>query len=223
MGRFGQKELDDLLKYVRKEQIMMIGGFDADIYELKTELPGYIMEKKNRKVLYCSLSKEKAVLASEDGLVESEKLIINDTPGLSIEDLRDVCLRQCAGWKLPEIIIIDDFALMTGFKNKTCTRIRELQSILNFLRWMAVELNIAIIIFVHFGRNHTKRMPELKDFNQYGAEIWKLAGSIVLAGRTPTWQNSEDEMMQCLVMYEVEVEATEKVRWASFYNLEEES
>ncbi len=212
MNYFETSELESMVNYMCRGQVGVIGGFDAESHNLRTELTKYISVQKRQKVLYCSLSKEKAALKREDGLEISDFLQINDTPALAIESLRNELLLLGEKYKLPQVLIIDDFLLMGGTKKST--RMEEVQSILNMLRWMAFELGISIVLFTYFGRNRLNRLPELSDFREYG-NVLSLVDTVVLVGRTTGLYGNEE--MQSIVVYRAERKMTEKERSARFH------
>lgn len=212
MNYFETSELESIVNYMCRGQVGVIGGFDAESNNLRIELTKYISVQKRQKVLCCSLSKEKAALKREDGLEISDFLQINDTPGLTIESLRNELLLLGEKYKLPKVLIIDDFILMGGTKKST--RMEEVESVLNMLRWMAVELGISIVLLAYFGRNLLNRLPELSDFREYG-NVLSYVDTVVLVGRTTSSCGNEE--MQSIVVYRAERKMIEKGRSARFH------
>ena len=82
--------------------------------------------------------------------IESAELFIDDTPGLSIFDLRAKCRRLVSQHGV-KIIIIDYLQLMQG-SSKGGVREQEISSISRSLKSIAKELNIPIICLSQLNR-----------------------------------------------------------------------
>jgi len=100
-------------------------------------------------------------------------IYIDDTPALSVFELRAKCRRLVAEKKI-ELIIIDYLQLMVGGveNNKNGNREQEISHISRSLKGIAKELNIPIIALSQLSRNversQTKR-PQLSDLRESGA------------------------------------------------------
>lgn len=101
-------------------------------------------------------------------------IYIDDTPALSIFELRAKCRRLAAEKKI-ELIIIDYLQLMTGQdrNNKNGNREQEISHISRSLKGIAKELNIPIIALSQLSRNVERqansKKPQLSDLRESGA------------------------------------------------------
>ncbi|MBH75623.1 MAG: replicative DNA helicase [Flavobacteriales bacterium] len=102
--------------------------------------------------------------------IENAELFIDDTPGLSIFDLRAKCRRLVSQHGV-KIIIIDYLQLMQG-SSKGGVREQEISSISRSLKSIAKELNIPIICLSQLNRGvelRTDKRPILSDLRESGA------------------------------------------------------
>jgi len=106
--------------------------------------------------------------------LENAPLFIDDTPALSIFDLRAKCRRLVAQHNV-KIVIIDYLQLMTaGSDNRGGgNREQEISSISRSLKSIAKELNIPVIALSQLSRNVETRggnkRPQLSDLRESGA------------------------------------------------------
>lgn len=104
--------------------------------------------------------------------LENAPLYIDDTPSLSVFDLRAKCRRLVAEKKV-EIIIIDYLQLMTGGSSKSSgNREQEISQISRSLKSIAKELSIPVIALSQLSREVEKRptkRPMLSDLRESGA------------------------------------------------------
>ena len=112
-------------------------------------------------------------LNSKVGFLEKAPLFIDDTPSLSIFDLRAKARRLSSQHKI-KLIIVDYLQLMTiGSNNKTGNREQEISTISRNLKALAKELDIPVIALSQLSRavetrGGTKR-PMLSDLRESGA------------------------------------------------------
>ena len=105
------------------------------------------------------------------GLIDA-KLYIDDTPALSIFELRAKCRRLKAQFNI-ELVVIDYLQLMAGSSDKMGNREQEISNISRSLKSLAKELSIPIIALSQLSRavetrGGTKR-PILSDLRESGA------------------------------------------------------
>lgn len=105
--------------------------------------------------------------------LESAPVFIDDTPALSIFDLRAKCRRLVAQHKV-EVIIIDYLQLMTvGAGNKAGNREQEISTISRSLKSIAKELNVPVIALSQLSRavetRSGSKRPLLSDLRESGA------------------------------------------------------
>jgi len=112
-------------------------------------------------------------LNSKVGFLEKAPLFIDDTPSLSIFDLRAKARRLSSQHKI-KLIIVDYLQLMTtGSNNKAGNREQEISTISRNLKALAKELDIPVIALSQLSRavetrGGTKR-PMLSDLRESGA------------------------------------------------------
>jgi len=111
-----------------------------------------------------------AKLIEGAGIIGKSNLIIDDTPGISVTELRSKCRKYKLEHNLG-IIIIDYLQLMTGSK-KTDSRQQEISDISRSLKEVARELNVPVIALSQLSRAVEQRpdhRPMLSDLRESGA------------------------------------------------------
>lgn len=110
-------------------------------------------------------------LIESAGTIGKSNLIIDDTPGISISELRSKCRKYKLEHGL-EMIIIDYLQLMTGSGRSTDSRQQEISDISRSLKALARELNIPVIALSQLSRAVEQRpdhRPMLSDLRESGA------------------------------------------------------
>ncbi len=111
-------------------------------------------------------------LVESAGVIGSSKLIIDDTPGISISELRSKCRKYKLEHGL-DMIIIDYLQLMTGrVGSKTESRQQEISEISRALKGIARELNVPVVALSQLSRAVEQRpdhRPMLSDLRESGA------------------------------------------------------
>lgn len=111
-----------------------------------------------------------AKLIEGAGVIGKSNLIIDDTPGISITELRSKCRKFKMEHNLG-IIIIDYLQLMTGSK-RTESRQQEISDISRSLKEIARELNVPVVALSQLSRAVEQRpehRPMLSDLRESGA------------------------------------------------------
>ena len=112
-----------------------------------------------------------AKLIEGAGIIGNSNLIIDDTPGISISELRS----KCRKFKLEhglDMIIIDYLQLMSGSGRGGDSRQQEISEISRALKGVARELNVPVISLSQLSRAVEKRddkRPMLSDLRESGA------------------------------------------------------
>lgn len=109
------------------------------------------------------------VIESAD-VIGKSKLIIDDTPGISIGELRSKCRKFKLDFDL-QMIIIDYLQLMSG-SGRTDSRQQEVSDISRSLKALARELHIPVIALSQLSRAVEQRpdhRPMLSDLRESGA------------------------------------------------------
>lgn len=104
------------------------------------------------------------------GVIGRSQLIIDDTPGISISELRSKCRKYKLEHDL-KLIIIDYLQLMSG-SGRTDSRQQEISDISRALKGLARELNVPVIALSQLSRQVEQRpdhRPMLSDLRESGA------------------------------------------------------
>ena len=102
--------------------------------------------------------------------VGNSKLIIDDTPGITIADLRSKCRKLKSEGRL-DLIMIDYIQLMSG-GGKSESRQQEVSEISRSLKGIARELNVPVIALSQLSRaveSRPDKRPMLSDLRESGA------------------------------------------------------
>ena len=105
------------------------------------------------------------------GTIGSSKLIIDDTPGISISELRSKCRKVKLEYGL-SLVIIDYLQLMSGSGKSGENRQQEISEISRSLKALARELNAPVISLSQLSRACETRpdhRPMLSDLRESGA------------------------------------------------------
>lgn len=106
------------------------------------------------------------------GIIGRSNLIIDDTPGISISELRSKCRKYKLEHGL-DLIIIDYLQLMTGrVGGRSESRQQEISEISRALKGLARELNVPVIALSQLSRAVEQRpehRPMLSDLRESGA------------------------------------------------------
>jgi replicative DNA helicase len=135
------------------------------------------------------------------GDLQNSKILIDDTPALSIFELRAKCRRLKAQYDVG-IIIIDYLQLMTGPTDTRGNREQEVSTISRSLKAIAKELNIPIIALSQLNRSVETRggnkRPQLSDLRESGA-IEQDADMVMFIHRPEYYGFNEDEEGNSLI------------------------
>ena len=104
-------------------------------------------------------------------VIGSSKLIIDDTPSISIQELRSKCRKYKMEHDL-QVIIIDYLQLMSGGTKSSESRQQEISEISRSLKALARELNVPVVALSQLSRAVEQRpdhRPMLSDLRESGA------------------------------------------------------
>lgn len=110
-------------------------------------------------------------LIESAGIIGKSNLIIDDTPGISISELRSKCRKYKLEHNL-EMIIIDYLQLMSGSGRSTDSRQQEISDISRSLKALARELHVPVVALSQLSRAVEQRIdhrPMLSDLRESGA------------------------------------------------------
>lgn len=105
------------------------------------------------------------------GIIGNSKLLIDDTPGISITELRSKCRKMKLEYGL-SMIIIDYLQLMSGSGRTGDNRQQEISEISRSLKALAREMNAPVIALSQLSRACETRQdhrPMLSDLRESGA------------------------------------------------------
>ena len=113
-------------------------------------------------------------LASASGILSEAPIYIDDTPGISIMEIRTKC-RKLKMEKDIGLVVIDYLQLITGSGEKNVSHGQEISEISIFLKNLAKELNVPVIVLSQLSRSTEKRQddkrPLLSDFGESGVIV----------------------------------------------------
>ena len=115
---------------------------------------------------------EWARLAGALGVLAETKIFIDDTPGISVLEMRAKARRLAAEQKKLDLIIVDYLQLMSGSSRRAESRQQEVSQISRELKALAIELNVPLIALSQLSRapeNRTDHRPQLADLRESGA------------------------------------------------------
>ncbi|MDT5123613.1 MAG: replicative helicase [Acidobacteriota bacterium] len=116
------------------------------------------------------LSREEwARLAGALGTLAETKIFIDDTPGITVLEMRAKARRLAAEQKKLDLIIVDYLQLMSGSSRRTESRQQEVSQISRELKALAKELNVPLIALSQLSRapeNRTDHRPQLADLRE---------------------------------------------------------
>lgn len=100
------------------------------------------------------------------------KMYIDDTPGMTISEVRAKCRRLASSKDGLDIIIIDYLQLISGSERYAGNRQQEVSEISRSLKTLAMELNIPIIALAQLSRSvegREDKRPLLSDLRESGS------------------------------------------------------
>ncbi len=106
------------------------------------------------------------------GVIGKSRLIIDDTPGISVTELRSKCRKYKLEHNL-QLVIIDYLQLMTGSNSRRSdSRQQEISDISRALKQLARELDVPVVALSQLSRQVEQRpdhRPMLSDLRESGA------------------------------------------------------
>ena len=110
-------------------------------------------------------------LIESAGVIGDSNLIIDDTPGITVRELRSKCRRYKLEHGL-DIIMIDYLQLRSGGGRGSDSRQQEISEISRSLKALARELNVPVVALSQLSRaveSRTDHRPMLSDLRESGA------------------------------------------------------
>ena len=104
--------------------------------------------------------------------LEDTNIFIDDTPGITIGEIRSKCRRLKTSATGLDLIIIDYLQLISGGRNYGANRQQEVSDISRSLKMLAMELNIPVIALCQLSRTVESRedkRPLMSDLRESGS------------------------------------------------------
>src|SRR5918992_3575370 len=137
---------------------------------------------------------EWAQIAKSLGILADTKIFLDDTPGLTVLEMRAKARRLAAEQKKLDLIIVDYLQLMSGSAKRAESRQQEVSQISRELKGLAKELNVPVIALSQLSRapeNRTDHRPQLADLRESGA-IEQDADVVAFIYREEVYNRSDD-------------------------------
>lgn len=139
---------------------------------ISSEVAGYSNSQLRRGDIAGGVDEVASIKAKASRLKTlGHRLHIDDTPGLSIQQLRAKCARLHSEHPLG-LVMVDYIQLMKGEQKGRGNREQEISSISRGLKELAKELNVPVIALSQLSREVEKRpsrRPQLSDLRESGA------------------------------------------------------
>lgn len=132
-------------------------------------------------------------LAEAIGTLSEAKIYIDDTPGISVLEMRAKARRLAAEQKQLDLIVVDYMQLMSGSK-RTESRQQEVSQISRELKGLAKELNVPLIALSQLSRAPEARnppKPQMSDLRESGS-IEQDADVVTFIYRDEYYKPSEE-------------------------------
>ncbi len=104
--------------------------------------------------------------------LSNTNLVIDDTPGITIGEIRAKCRRLASSEKGLALVVIDYLQLISGGKNYGANRQQEVSDISRSLKTLAMELNVPIIALSQLSRSvegREDKRPIMSDLRESGS------------------------------------------------------
>jgi len=104
--------------------------------------------------------------------LEATNLVIEDTPGITIGEIRAKCRRLASSEKGLALVVIDYLQLISGGKNYGANRVQEVSDISRSLKTLAMELGVPVIALAQLSRGVEARedkRPIMSDLRESGS------------------------------------------------------
>jgi replicative DNA helicase len=111
-------------------------------------------------------------MAGALGRLAETKIYIDDTPGISVLEMRAKARRLAAEQKRLDLVIVDYLQLMSGSSRRVESRQQEVSQISRELKGLAKELNVPLVALSQLSRApeaRTDHRPQLADLRESGA------------------------------------------------------
>ena len=104
--------------------------------------------------------------------LSTTNMVIDDTPGITIGEIRAKCRRLASSEKGLSLVVIDYLQLISGGKNYGSNRQQEVSDISRSLKTLAMELNVPVIALSQLSRSvegREDKRPLMSDLRESGS------------------------------------------------------
>jgi replicative DNA helicase len=111
-------------------------------------------------------------VAKSLGTLADTKIFLDDTPGITVLEMRAKARRLAAEQKHLDLIIVDYLQLMSGSSRRVESRQQEVSQISRELKGLAKELNVPLVALSQLSRapeSRSDHRPQLADLRESGA------------------------------------------------------
>jgi replicative DNA helicase len=115
---------------------------------------------------------EWAQIAKSLGILADAKIYLDDTPGLSVLEMRAKARRLAAEQKRLDLIVVDYLQLMSGSAKRFESRQQEVSQISRELKALAKEMDVPVVALSQLSRapeSRSDHRPQLADLRESGA------------------------------------------------------
>lgn len=115
---------------------------------------------------------EWAQIAKSLGTLADTKIFLDDTPGITVLEMRAKARRLAAEQKRLDLIVVDYLQLMTGSAKRFESRQQEVSQISRELKGLAKEMNVPLVALSQLSRapeSRSDHRPQLADLRESGA------------------------------------------------------
>jgi replicative DNA helicase len=115
---------------------------------------------------------EWAQIAKSLGTLADTKIFLDDTPGITVLEMRAKARRLAAEQKRLDLIVVDYLQLMTGSAKRFESRQQEVSQISRELKGLAKELDVPLVALSQLSRapeSRSDHRPQLADLRESGA------------------------------------------------------
>jgi len=115
---------------------------------------------------------EWAQIAKSLGTLADTRIFLDDTPGITVLEMRAKARRLAAEQKRLDLIVVDYLQLMTGSAKRFESRQQEVSQISRELKGLAKELNVPLVALSQLSRapeSRSDHRPQLADLRESGA------------------------------------------------------
>jgi replicative DNA helicase len=137
---------------------------------------------------------EWAQIAKSLGTLADTRIFLDDTPGITVLEMRAKARRLATEQKRLDLIIVDYLQLMSGSAKRFESRQQEVSLISRELKGLAKELNVPLVALSQLSRapeSRSDHRPQLSDLRESGA-LEQDADLVAFLYREETYKSPEE-------------------------------